>query len=55
MRSAKNSSYLPGGEDDASDPIGDNPTGRKRKSSARTRRKKVRRRFAGTPWGPNKN
>lgn len=42
--------YINGGEDDGSDPVGDNPTGRKRKSSRRTRDKKARRLFRGTPW-----
>lgn len=37
-------------EDDGQDLVGDNPTGRKRKSSARTRRKKDRRLFGGTRW-----
>lgn len=37
-------------EDDGLDTVGDNPTGRPRKSSARTRRKKARRLFGGTKW-----
>lgn len=37
-----------GHQDD--DPASRNPTGRKRKSSAGTRRKKDRRLFGGTPW-----
>jgi hypothetical protein len=45
-------SYINGGEDDGGqDPVGQNPTGRKRKSSRRTRDKKDRRLFGGTPWG----
>lgn len=32
------------------DTIGDNPTGRPRRSSAHTRHKKDRRLFGGTPW-----
>jgi hypothetical protein len=45
-------SYINGGEgeDDGQDAVGQNPTKRKRKSSARTRRKKDRRLFGGTPW-----
>lgn len=47
--------YVNGGEGDAPrepDPdAGDNPTGRARRSSARTRRKKDRRLFDGTIWG----
>lgn len=46
--------YVNGGEgtsdDDGWDTVGDNPTGFRRKSSARTRRKKARRLFKGTPW-----
>lgn len=49
--------YVNGGEvfDDGSDDVGDNPTERKRKSSARTRRKKLRRLFGGTEWDPGKD
>jgi hypothetical protein len=45
-------SYVNGGEDedDGQDHVGQNPTKRERKSSARTRRKKDRRLFGGTPW-----
>lgn len=42
--------YINGGEADDRDPEDRNPTGRKRRSSARTRRKKDRRLFGGTPW-----
>ena len=42
--------YINGGEGDERDPEDQNPTGRKRRSSARTRRKKDRRLFGGTPW-----
>jgi hypothetical protein len=42
--------YVNGGEDDGSDRVGQNPTGRPRKSSKRTRGKKDRRLFKGTPW-----
>ena len=42
--------YVNGGEDDGSDPVGQNPTERPRKSSRRTRAKKERRLFKGTPW-----
>lgn len=43
--------YRNGGEDDGGqDRVGQNPTGRERKSSARTRRKKDNRLFGGTPW-----
>lgn len=50
------SSYKNGGEvhssdDDGWDTVGDNPTGRKRKSSSRQRRKKSRKLFGGTIWG----
>lgn len=58
MGDAKNTSgYQQGGEGEDSgwDTVGDNPTGRKRKSSARTRRKKDRRLFGGTLWGKDKN
>jgi hypothetical protein len=44
-----------GGEDDSwdkdDDPASQNPTGRKRKSSAGKRRQKDRKLFGGTPWG----
>lgn len=43
-------SYVNGGEDDGTDPVGQNPTGRKRKSSAGKRRQKVNKLFKGTPW-----
>lgn len=43
-------SYINGGEDDGIDPVGQNPTGRKRKSSAGQRRKKDRKLFGGTLW-----
>lgn len=48
--------YVNGGEgqDGGDDNVGDNPTGRARRSSARTRRKKLRRMFGGTPWEPEK-
>lgn len=48
--------YVNGGEaqDGGDDGVGDNPTGRPRKSSARTRRKKLRRLFKGTQWDPDK-
>lgn len=43
--------YRNGGEDDGGqDNVGQNPTDRPRKSSARTRRKKDRRLFGGTLW-----
>jgi hypothetical protein len=48
-------SYVNGGEDDGQDRVGQNPTGRKRKSSARTRRKKDRKLFGGTPWSKPKD
>jgi hypothetical protein len=41
-------------EDDGWDTVGDNPTGRKRKSSSRQRRKKARKLFGGTRWGKKK-
>lgn len=54
MGDAKNNdSYKQGGEGDddgGQDHVGQNPTGNKRKSSARTRGKKDRRLFGGTPW-----
>ncbi len=37
-------------EDDGWDTTGQNPTGRKRKSSAGQRRKKARKLFGGTEW-----
>ena len=37
-------------EDEGWDTVGDNPTGRKRKSSARSRRKHDRKLFGGTRW-----
>lgn len=37
-------------EDQGSDNVGQNPTGRPTRSSGRTRRKKERRLFRGTPW-----
>lgn len=43
------------GDDDGWDQVGDNPTGRKRKSSKRTRGKKLRRLFRGTEWDPDKD
>lgn len=39
------------GEDEGWDTVGQNPTGRSRKSSSRSRRKKDRRLFGGTKWG----
>lgn len=42
--------YKNGGEGDDRDPQDQNPTGRKRKSSAGQRRKKDRKLFGGTPW-----
>lgn len=36
--------------DDGLDAVGDNPTGRKCKSSSRQRRKKIRKLFRGTQW-----
>jgi hypothetical protein len=56
MGDAKNTSgYKQGGEGDDSgwDTVGNNPTGRPRKSSARQRRKKERKLFGGTPWARN--
>lgn len=47
-------SYINGGEGDDRDPQDQNPTGRKRRSSARTRRKKDRRLFGGTQWDNDK-
>lgn len=44
--------YEMGDDDDEGwDTVGDNPTGRKRKSSSRQRRKKSRKLFGGTRWG----
>lgn len=40
----------PDEDDGGQDKVGKNPTGRERKSSARTRRKKERRLFGGTQW-----
>lgn len=58
MADAKNTSgYRQGGEGDddgGQDKVGKNPTGRPRKSSARTRGKKDRRIFGGTPWAKPK-
>jgi hypothetical protein len=48
--------YINGGwsqeepDDDGLDRIGNNPTGRPRKSSARQRRKKIRKLFGGTGY-----
>lgn len=53
--------YVNGGEgpsepdDDGQDMIGNNPTGRKRRSSAGQRRKRDRRLFGGTKWGKDKD
>lgn len=50
-------SYINGGEGDddgGQDAVGKNPTGNKRKSSKRTRGKKDRRLFGGTPWEKKK-
>lgn len=48
----KDGGYEPGDdEDEGWDTVGDNPTGRKRKSSSRQRRKKSRKLFGGTIWG----
>jgi hypothetical protein len=41
-------------EDEGYDQVGQNPTGRKRKSSAGQRRKKQGRLFGGTKWGKDK-
>lgn len=57
MGDAKDTSdYRQGGEaqDEGWDTVGDNPTGRPRKSSARQRRKKARKLFGGTIWGGEK-
>lgn len=56
MADAKNTGgYKQGGEDDGGqDRVGQNPTGRARKSSRRTRDKKDRRLFGGTPWAKPK-
>jgi hypothetical protein len=56
MADAKNTGKYTqgGGTDDGWDTVGDNPTGRPRKSSARSRRKKLRRLFGGTEWDPGK-
>lgn len=45
----------PDDDDNDRDPADQNPTGRKRKSSARTRRKKDRRLFGGTRWGKDED
>lgn len=50
MGSEDTSAYRQGGEDTGWDTVGHNPTGRPRKSSRRTRAKKERRLFGGTPW-----
>ena len=42
-------------EDNGTDNVGQNPTGRPRKSSAGTRRKKDRRTFGGTEWDRSKD
>lgn len=50
--------YINGGEGDGNqddDPASQNPTGRKRKSSAGQRRKKDRKLFGGTPWAKQKD
>lgn len=48
-------SYSEEPQDDGLDAVGDNPTGRARKSSAGQRRKKIRKLFRGTQWdGKNK-
>lgn len=55
--SKDNAQYKNGGEgpqDDGRDPVGQNPTGRPRKSSAGKRRRVLRRLFGGTPWDPKK-
>lgn len=46
--------YVNGGEGDGQDAVGQNPTGRKRKSSAGQRRKKDNKLFGGTRWGKPK-
>lgn len=54
MADARNTSaYRQGGEGDDSgwDTVGDSPTGRSRKSSAKKRRQKDRKLFGGTLWG----
>ncbi|AWY07240.1 hypothetical protein SEA_ARACELI_2 [Streptomyces phage Araceli] len=59
MGDAKDTSgYRQGGEGDGKqddDPASQNPTGRKRKSSAGQRRKKDRKLFGGTPWAKKKD
>lgn len=59
MADARNTSgYTQGGEGDddgGQDKVGQNPTGRPRKSSRRTRDKKTRRLFRGTKWEPKKD
>ncbi len=58
MADAKNTGgYKQGGEaddDGGQDHVGQNPTGRARKSSAGQRRKKERKLFGGTKWGKPK-
>jgi hypothetical protein len=55
MADAKDSKkYRQGGGEEGLDPVGDNPTGRARKSSSRQRRKKLRKLFKGTPWEDKK-
>lgn len=56
MADAKDTpAFRRGGEDDGGqDRVGQNPTGRARKSSRRTRGKKDRRLFGGTPWAKPK-
>lgn len=45
-----NGGEVTGGDDGGYDRVGQNPTGRPRKSSRRTRAKKDRRLFKGSPW-----
>ncbi len=45
---------MAGSSKESDDPQDQNPTGLKRKASARTRRKKDRRLFRGTPWDSNR-
>lgn len=51
--------YVNGGEgdsnDDGWDTVGNNPTERKRKSSAKKRRQKENKLFGGTFWGKKKD
>lgn len=53
MADAKDTSgYRNGGEVDSGwDTVGQNPTGRPRKSSAKKRRQKDNKLFGGSPWG----